>query len=288
MKFQTVNSLVNPIPASAGIGLRFPHLTDFEHTRPSLSWVELHTENLFGLSSSLRERLSLLRSEYEFSLHGVGLSLGSADGLDGRHLERVAREVNYYQPMLVSEHLSWSRAGGVSLPDLLPLPMTKEALKVVAENVEKFQEALGRPVAIENGSAYARWQSNEMPEWAFLKELVSITGCKLLVDLNNLHVNSLNLGEDPLEFLVNIPQQAVAEMHLAGPSEAPGGWIDTHATPVPEQVWSLFERALDYFGAIPTLVEWDQDLPPLLELVAQAERANRLIAERGERPCQTI
>lgn len=231
------------------------------------------------------KRLEGLRNRYEFWLHGVGLSLGSADGLDERHLRRVAEQVSCYQPVMVSEHLSWSRVGGVSLPDLLPLPLTEEALAIIVANVTRVQETLKRPIAIENGTAYARWRRDEMREWEFLRELVQRTGCLLLVDINNLHVNQLNLNEDPEEFIRGIPAHAVVEVHLAGPLETAGGWVDTHSTPVPEAVWQLYGRALEHLGATATAIERDQDLPPLQELIAEAERAQKMLAavEEGER-----
>lgn len=268
-----------PSPLLAGVGLRFPHLQDLEVLRPDIGLLELHTENLFGLPSPVHRRLEGLRDDYAFSLHGVGLSLGSADGLDPTHLAKAAQQIRRYQPMLVSEHLSWNRVDGVSLPDLLPLPMTWESLGIVARNVLQFQEAIGRVIAMENISAYARWEHAEMSEAEFLRELVVRTGCKLLVDLNNLHVNQLNHGDEPMDFLDAIPSGSVAEIHLAGPSEIGGAWIDTHATPVPEPVWALYEDALRRFGPLPTIVEWDQDLPPLDELLGQAYKAKHLLRQ---------
>lgn len=272
-------SLRKPTPLLAGVGLRFAHLADFEAQRPDVGLLELHTENLFGLSPSVHRRLEALRGDYAFSLHGVGLSLGSAQGMDPLHLAKIARQIRRYKPSLVSEHLAWNRADGISVPDLLPLPMTKEALQTVSRNVQQVQEAIGTVIAVENISAYARWTQAEMSEASFLSELSLRTGCKLLVDLNNLHVNQLNHGDAPLDFLETIPHASVVEFHLAGPSEIAGAWIDTHATPVPEPVWALYETALRRFGPLPTIVEWDQDLPALEELVAHASRAQRLLKQ---------
>lgn len=262
-----------PIPALAGIGLRFPHLRDFERMRPPVGLLELHSENLFGLTPAVARRLEALRADYPMSLHGVGLSLGSANGLREAHLRRWAEVVRRYQPVWVSEHLCWNASEDASLPDLLPLPMNVEALEVVARNVEQVQERLGREIAVENISVYLRFEPAELTEAEFLGQLVRRTGCHLLVDLNNLDVNRHNLGEDPLDFLDRIAPESVAEFHLAGPTEAGGARIDTHATPVPEAVWTLFDQALRRFGAQPTVVEWDQDLPALGVLVAEAARA---------------
>lgn len=266
----------HPIPARAGIGLRFPHLAAIEAERPAVGWFELHTENLFGLTQALQRRLQRLRADYPFSLHGVGLSLGSADGIDLRHLARFVEAVHRFEPGLVSEHLCWNRVEGVSLPDLLPLPMTDAALDTVAANVATVQDALGREIAIENIASYLRFTPGAMPEAEFLQRLVARTGCRLLVDLNNLHVNQLNLGEDPNAFLSAIPAQAVAEYHLAGPSLVDGAWIDTHATPVPEPVWDWYGQALARIGMRPTLIEWDQNLPALEVLLQEARQADRI------------
>lgn len=271
-----------PIPAVAGIGLRFPHLTASEASRPTVGWFELHAENLFGLAPAVQRRLERLRADYPFSLHGVGLSLGSADGIDPGHLRRLAEAVRLFQPALVSEHLCWNRTRGVSLPDLLPLPMTGEALDVVAANIDTVQEVLGREIAIENISSYLRFEHDAMDEAEFLSQLVARTGCRLLVDLNNLHVNQLNLGEAPEDFLRGIPAEAVVEYHLAGPSLVDGAWIDTHATPVPEQVWRWYEDALALLGPRPTLIEWDQDLPALDVLVGEAQHADRLLTAQWQ------
>lgn len=265
-----------PIPASAGIGLRFPMLAEIETCRPAVAGFEIHSENLFGLSAAVESRVDSLRADYWLSLHGVGLSLGSADHLCWRHLEKLAAAVARYEPVLVSDHLSWNRVDGVSLPDLLPIPFTRESLDAVSRNVEAVQMRLQREIAVENISAYLRCDRDEMSEQEFVSELVRRTGCKLLVDLNNLHVNALNLGDDPMRFLDGIPVEAIVEYHLAGPSHANGAWIDTHAAPVPEAVWALYEAALSRSSAM-TIVEWDQDLPPLSTLVAEAERAQSLL-----------
>jgi hypothetical protein len=267
----------HPIPAQAGIGLRFPHLVDIETTKPSIYGLEIHSENLFSLAPAIARRLDALRDQYWLSLHGVGLSLGSADGLDAEHLRRLVAVVDRYQPVMVSEHLCWNRAENITLPDLLPLPLTRETLGIVAANVDAAQTALRRPIAVENISAYLQYEYDEMDEAEFLSQVVRRTGCKLLVDLNNLHVNALNFGVAPQRFLNGVPAHAVAEYHLAGPSEVGGAWIDTHATPVPEPVWALYAQAVATLGAAPTIIEWDQDLPPLATLVDEAQRAQAVL-----------
>jgi uncharacterized protein len=278
MMLPTATDSIVPIPARAGIGLRFPHLLELLATRPALALLEVHSENLFGLPPAVEQRLFTLRADYSFSLHGVGLSLGSADGIDEMHLMQLADAAAKYQPMLVSEHLSWSRINNINVPDLLPLPYSREALNIVCRNIDSVQTILNRPIAIENISAYVRFSSSEMDEVEFLSQLVARTGCQLLVDINNLYVNQLNHGEDVMDFLDKVPAHAVAEYHLAGPTrvEQAGvtSYIDTHATPVPAAVWSLYKDALQLIGVRPTIVEWDQDLPALSVLVAEANKAN--------------
>jgi uncharacterized protein len=259
-----------------GIGLRFALLAELmEAAAPSLL-LEIHTENLFSLPAHLHARLAELRARHAFSLHGVGLSLGSADGLDAAHLQKVVEQVHRYEPLLVSEHLAWNRVGGVSLPDLLPVPYTHEALQAVERNVNQTQEALRRPIGIENLSAYLMPTGNDWSEADFLCELARRTGCTLLVDLNNLHVNALNHGTSPTQFLAQLKPECVSQWHLGGPTEIAGAWIDTHASTVPEPVWQLYESALQNTGPRPTVVEWDQDLPPLAELLTLAQRAAEL------------
>ena len=272
----------------AGIGLRTPHVAEIEATRPPVGWLEIHAENYMGGGPALR-RVERLRRDYPLSVHGVGLSLGSAGPLDAGHLERLAGLVERLEPTLVSEHLAWSTIGGTYLNHLLPLPYTDEALAAVSEHVEHTQERLGRAIAVENPSGYLRFGESTMSEAAFLAALARRTGCSLLCDVNNIHVTCENLGGDPDEYLALLPPEAIAEIHLAGHSvnDADGQpiLIDDHGSPVAPAVWGLYERALARFGARPTLVEWDTDVPPLPVLLAEAaEAARRLVAvRRGER-----
>lgn len=266
----------SPMPFH-GCGLRFQHLPEWLATDASPCLLEVHTENLFALSPAARERLLQLRTRHAFSLHGVGMSLGSADGLDVTHLRKVAEQVRCYEPDLVSEHLAWNRVNGVSVPDLLPLPYDNVTLGVVADNVDLVQNRLGRTIAIENISVYLQSPSSDHTESAFLTELARRTGCTLLVDLNNLYVNQLNHGDDAWSAIQELPALSISQWHLGGPTEVHGAWIDTHANTVPEAVWALYERALALVGPRPTVVEWDQDLPPLSTLLALAEKARSLI-----------
>ena len=229
--------------------------------------------------------LERIRRDYPVSIHGVGLSLGSADGLDAVHLERLAGLVERLQPALVSEHLSWSLTGGAYLNHLLPLPYTEEALAVVSEHVDRAQERLGRRLLVENPSSYLRFHHSPMPEAEFLNALVRRTSCGLLCDVNNVHVSCENLGGDAAAYLEAIEPAAVEEIHLAGHAvnDADGRaiLIDDHGSRVAEAVWRLHARALARFGAVPTLVEWDTDVPPLAILLEEAAQANVML--RGAR-----
>jgi uncharacterized protein (UPF0276 family) len=264
-----------------GIGLRTPHLAEIIATPPPIGWLEVHTENYLGGGPAPRA-LARVRGEYAVSLHGVGLSLGSADGLDRAHLARVTELTRRIEPALVSEHLSWSIAGGAYLNHLLPLPYTEESLGLVARNVSRAQEALGRPLLIENPSSYLRFRHSPIPEPEFLTELAQRTGCGLLCDVNNVFVSCRNFDQDPAAYLDALPAAAIGEVHLAGHArnEAEGRiiLIDDHGSPVADEVWALFARALDRCGPRPTLIEWDTDVPALAVLLGEARRAEAAIA----------
>ncbi|MEX3789460.1 DUF692 domain-containing protein [Paraburkholderia sp. BR14374] len=266
-----------PIPSRAGVGLRFRHHRAVLDERPAAAWFEVHTENYMGGGSATRD-LDAIRREYPVSLHGVGLSLGSADGLDAAHLARVSEAVARVQPGLVSEHLAWSVTGGTYLADLLPLPMTEESLDVVCRNVDRMQTALARPILVENPSTYLRFAHSTIPEWEFLAHLAQRTGCGLLCDVNNIYVSACNHGWNPQAYLDALPPAAIGEIHLAGHSvrQLEGGRvlrIDDHGSRVAAQVWALYAAALERFGPVPTLIEWDTDVPPLDVLIEEAATA---------------
>jgi uncharacterized protein (UPF0276 family) len=268
------------LPPATGIGLRPPHLAEVAATRPAIPWLEVHTENYLHGGPGV-EALADLRRDYPIALHGVGLSLGSAGGLDGRHLARVVALVDRLQPAAVSEHLSWSIAGGVYLDHLLPLPYTDEALDVVCRHVEQAQAALRRPLLVENPSSYLRFASSTLDEPAFLAELARRTGCGLLCDVNNVHVTCANFGLDPVAWLDALPPAVVSEIHLAGHARNAVGdrvvLIDDHGSRVCPEVWALFAHAVERFGPVPALVEWDTDLPPLPVLLEEARTADRIV-----------
>jgi uncharacterized protein (UPF0276 family) len=273
-----------PIPACAGIGLRFPHHQAVRDERPPVGWLEVHSENYLGGGAALRH-LEALRRDYPVSLHGVGLSLGTSGPLDAGHLARIAALARQIEPGLVSEHLAWSVTGGVYFNDLLPLPLTEEALAVMAEHVDAMQEALGRAILVENPSTYLQFVQSAMSETEFLAALVERTGCGLLLDVNNVAVSAGNHGLDAAAYLAAVPADAVGEIHLAGHSvkdiDGVTLRIDDHGSAVDPAVWALYEATLARLGPRPTLIEWDSNIPELPVLLAEAQAAEaRLDAAR--------
>lgn len=265
----------------AGIGLRSQHLAELARDRPSTGFLEIHAENYLACSPALGA-IERLRQDYEFSVHAVGLSLGSVDGLDEAHLGRVAALIRRLEPALVSDHLAWSVAGGRYFNDLLPLPYTEEALAVVARNVDRLQERLGRQVLVENPSCYLAFAHSTLSEPEFLAELAHRTGCGLLLDANNIVVTAHNLRLDPAAWLDGLPASAIGQYHLAGHAvnDADGQpvLIDDHGSRVGEGVWALFDEIVRRHGPRPTLVEWDTDVPSLDLLLDEARRAGRALA----------
>jgi len=268
-----------PIPAQAGIGLRSPHHDEFLAQRPAVPWVEVHSENFFADGGRQLQVLDAVRRDYGLSLHGVGLSLGGTDPLDPEHLRRLRRLVQRAEPALVSEHVCWSSAGGVCLNDLLPLPYTEAALRHLAARVAAVQDYLGRQILVENVSSYLEFEAAEMTEWDFVAQLARRAGCGILLDVNNIYVSAQNHGFAAQDYLAAIPAELVGEVHLAGHTAVDGMLIDTHSAPVTDAVWALYRAALQLLGPVPTLIEWDAELPTLDRLVAEAHRADREAAD---------
>jgi hypothetical protein len=271
-----------PVPARAGVGLRHPHVPHFLKTRPRTAFLEVHSENYMSVGGPRRGALFELAEDYPISLHGVGLSLGSAEGLDPAHLARLKGLIADYRPTLVSEHLSWSVEGGTYLNDLLPLPYSEEALAVVCRNVDAAQEALGLRLLIENPSTYLAFAASTLSEPEFLAELVRRTGCALLLDVNNVYVSARNQGFESAAYLESLPAAAVGEIHLAGHTARRFGeeelLIDDHGSQVSEAVWALYRRALSLTGPRPTLIEWDARIPEAAVLLAEARKADLILA----------
>jgi uncharacterized protein (UPF0276 family) len=265
-----------PVLAGTGIGLRQPHYREVFERRPDLAFLEVHSENFFLDGGAAMHALERARAAYPISLHGVGLSLGSADRLADEHLAKLARLVERVEPALVSEHLCWGGISGVHFNDLLPLPHTGETLALLADRIDRVQDRLKRAILIENLSAYVEFRDRDLTETAFLAELARRTGCGLLLDLNNLYVNAINFGFDPLARLAELDGASIGQIHLAGHTVVDDCLIDTHGDVVCDPVWSLYEHACRRFGAKPTLIEWDTDLPTLDVLLDQAEQASAI------------
>jgi uncharacterized protein len=265
------------IPSRAGIGLRSPHYREIDQSHPAIGWFEVHSENYFGEGGRPLYFLERLRADYPCSLHGVGLSLGSVDELDRQHLEKLDALVRRIEPGLVSEHLCWSSVGGTYLNDLLPLPYTEEALDHVCLRVDQAQAFLGRQILIENVSSYLQFVHSTIAEWDFITELSRRSGCGILLDVNNIYVNSVNHDFDPERYIDAIARDAVKEIHLAGFDSNGVCLIDTHGKPVSAAVWGLYRKALRRFGPVPTLIEWDTDIPALEVLLREARQADAMI-----------
>ncbi len=278
----------SPIPAAAGIGLRLQHHAHVRRERPEAAWLEVHPENY--MTPGRADELLAFADHYPLSLHAVGLSLGSACGVDADHLRRLAELERQVRPDLMSDHLSWSAAadqgGLVVLPDLLPLPYTQEALNVVTANIDHVQGVLGRRLLIENPSTYLQFSQSSLSEAEFLCALVRRTGCGVLLDLNNIHVSAMNQGIDPAsalgEYLAWIPHEAIGEIHLAGHAvrDLEGGGqvrIDDHGSRVCPDVWGLYHTAVRTLGARPTLIEWDTDIPAFTVLQDEAATAQSFL-----------
>ena len=261
-----------------GVGLRAPHYRRFIEQRPRAVWLEVHTENYLDQAGWDWHVLRQLRRDYPISLHGVGLGLGSARGFSEQHLERVRGLVREVEPALVSEHLCWGAVGDRQLNDLLPITLDRAALDLLSARVSQVQDVLQRRILLENVSTYVRFQADAMSEAEFMAALAARTGCGLLLDINNLYVNQRNHGEDALAAIAAIQPGMVGELHLAGHLETPLAVIDHHGDTVAEPVWRLYEAALERFGPLPTLIEWDTDIPPLEVLLGEAEKARVLHA----------
>jgi len=264
----------------AGIGLRAQHHADIVARKPAVGWFEAHSENYFAAGGAQRSCLTKIRADYALSLHGVGLSIGSTDTLNRTHLGQLLRLVRDFEPMLISEHLSWSSVGGRFTNDLLPLPYTEESLRHMVTRVRDVQDVLGRQILIENVSSYLQFNCSRLTEWEFLSSLATESGCGILLDVNNVYVSARNHGFDAHVYLQALPRHAVKEIHLAGHTARLIGQheilIDTHNGPVCDAVWELYAAALQRFSGVPSLIEWDADIPALEVLVAEAHKADTI------------
>jgi uncharacterized protein (UPF0276 family) len=278
------------LPVRAGVGLRFPHHNAVRAGDATAGWFEVHPENYFGegVAADVLERI---RRDNIVSLHATGLSLGSVSGIDRAHLQAIVALADRLAPAAISDHLSWSENGGMHLPDLLPMPYTREALEVFVRNIDQVQTALRRPILIENPSVCLAFSHNEMDEGSFLSELTRRTACGILLDINNVAVSAANLGEDPsarLESMLRaLPMAAIGEIHLAGHAvrdlgEGRAVRIDDHGSPVGSEVWAMYEVALHEIGPRPTLIEWDTAIPVFEILAAEAAKADAVMGKAIE------
>ena len=269
------------LPPTAGLGFKSDHFEAIRHARPRIGFFEVHAENYMGAGGAPHRQLALLRQDHALSLHGVGLSIGGPDRPDPAHLARLRDLIDRYQPAAFSEHLAWSSHGGDYLNDLLPLPYTPATLSRICDHVDEVQSALGCRLLLENPSTYILFEDSCIDEPAFLAEIARRTGCGLLLDVNNVFVTCTNHRRAPRDWLAAFPLSQVGEIHLGGHAEEalPSGplLIDDHGSPVADPVWSLYAEVIAAAGPLPTLIEWDNDIPPFATLLAEAGRAAAIL-----------
>ena len=261
-----------------GLGLRPVHYEALLNTQPNVSWLEVLTENYLIPGGRPLNFLERLRERYPFVMHGVSLSVGSADALNVPYLHQVKALADRFEARWVSDHLCWTGVEGVNLHDLMPLPYTQDMARHVAERIGAVQEILGRRMLIENVSSYITYASSEMTEWEFLSEIAQRADCLLLLDVNNVYVSSINHEFDPLDYLNGVPRHRVQQFHLAGHSNEGDYLIDTHDAPVCEAVWDLYARAVERFGRVSTMIERDANIPELPEVLLELDRAREIAA----------
>jgi uncharacterized protein (UPF0276 family) len=259
-----------------GLGLRTQHYNDFLAGPQPVEWLEVISDNYMVDGGKPLAMLDKIRADYPMVMHGVSMSIGAVDGLDKNYLGKLKALEQRIEPMWVSDHLCWAGVHGRILHDLLPLPYTNEALQVIKRNVHEAQEVLQRPLVLENVSSYVEYEASEMAEWEFLTEVCQATGCKILLDINNVYVSAFNHGFDPMRFIEGVPTDRVVQFHLAGHLDNGDHLIDTHDHPVCDGVWDLYRKALMHFGYIPTMIERDADIPPLAELLSELDVARSI------------
>ncbi len=270
------------LPRKAGLGFKPEHFPAITETKPDLGFFEIHAENYMGAGGMPHAMLERLRADYALSVHGVGLSIGGPDPLDRDHLARLKKLCDRYDPESFSEHLAWASHGGVWMHDLLPLPYTAETLSLICDHVDEVQEHLGRRMLLENPATYVLFDNSDIPETEFLTEISQRTGCGLLLDVNNVFVSCVNHRQDPRAYLEAFPLNRVGEIHLAGheEEELPSGplLIDSHGREVAEPVWALYAETVSKTGPLPSLIEWDNDVPDFASLMAEAKRASMILS----------
>ena len=261
-----------------GLGLRPVHYPDFLSAPQRVDWLEIISENFMVPGGKPIDRLDAIRSRYPVAMHGVSLSIGATDGLDVHYLAELKALADRVQPLWISDHLCWTGVQGRNTHDLLPLPYTEEALRLVTRHIGQVQDVLKRRLVLENVSTYLSYRSSEMSEWAFLREVCERADCLLLLDVNNIHVSSVNHGFDATQFMYGLPRDRVQQIHLAGHSDYADYLIDTHDHPIAAPVWDLYRVACDLFGPVATMIERDDHIPPLEELLVELDQARTLAA----------
>lgn len=268
-----------------GLGLRTTHYHDFIASPQPVDWLEIISDNYFGAGGKPMQMLDTIRADYPVVMHGVSLSIGSADGLDTAYLRQLRQLAERIEPLWLSDHLCWTGLRNKNSHDLLPLPYTEEALNLVVRHIKQVQDFLGRRFVLENVSSYLSYQSDEMTEWHFLRHVCEEADCLLLLDVNNIYVSSVNHGFDPLEYLHHIPPARIQQIHLAGHSDNGDHIVDTHDHAVAEPVWALYAAACRHADRVATMIERDDNIPPLPELLAEVGRA-REICESNARDAE--
>ncbi|POB00498.1 hypothetical protein C2134_01065 [Chromobacterium sinusclupearum] len=264
-----------------GVGLRTVHLPHIAEHGAGVDWFEIISENFIDHHGYARHALDGLRQAVPIVMHGVSLSIGSCDPLNRGYLEQLRRLAEELRPAWLSDHLCWTGVAAVNSHDLLPLPLTEESYRHVRDRLNQVQDFLGRPLVLENPSSYLQFSHSTIPEWAFLSRLAQECGCGLLLDVNNVYVSGYNHGFDPAHYIRQLPAEHIVQIHLAGPSDCGDCLIDTHDHPVPEQVWQLYLQAQRHCGGVSTLLEWDADIPPYPDLLAELGKARRLLDEQA-------
>ncbi|WP_445180379.1 MNIO family bufferin maturase [Pseudomonas sp. McL0111] len=259
-----------------GLGLRSAYYQQILEQSPDVDWFEVVSENFMVQGGKALYYLDAIAERYPLVMHGVSLSIGGPHALDPDYLQQLKKLADRVQPAWISDHLCWSRGNAHQLHDLLPLPYTEESLEYIAGRVAQVQDVLQRPLVLENVSSYVRAASDDFSEWEFLAALSRVSGCELLLDVNNVYVSSRNHGFDAWTFIQSLPADKVRQLHLAGHSDYGDYVIDTHDHPVSDPVWALYQRTLEHFGPVATLLERDDHFPPFEELLAELQMAREL------------
>lgn len=269
-----------------GLGLRNQHLSYILNNDPIVDWFEIISENYIDNYGYSRHALEQVRAKMPVVMHGVSMSIGSTDPLNYNYLGKLKELAEWLEPEWISDHLCWTGVNMINTHDLLPMPMNQESLDHVIERVEQVQAFLQRPLVLENPSTYLEYNASTLTEWDFLSQLAKQTGCGLLLDVNNVYVSATNHGFDPKEYIEALPHEHIVQIHLAGPTDYNGFLIDTHDKPVPTPVWHLYKLAQELTGGVSTLLEWDANIPPYEELVAELMKSKSVLA--GEIPSMQI